>query len=170
MPATAGQAGIASPPHGGIAQTGGLQQRRDRDPPRCSDANRGTQAGGHPRSLEPGGEYSMSSLDPRLHRMQEEICDDFELEWKSGKRPNLEAFLARAQGPARCGLLFELLAIELHYRQLANEQPERDEYLHRFPDDAQAVIQAFALPLLRPAGPCDTEALPEFIGPYRVVG
>src|SRR5262245_61879684 len=70
-------------------------------------------------------------------------CDLFELAWKSGNPPNLEACLCAWQEPARTSLFQELLAIELVYRMEGGEIPSSADYEGRFPEYRHLVIKAF---------------------------
>ena len=67
------------------------------------------------------------------------ICDQFESAWKDGKRPRIEDCLAEMPEPSRPGLLRELLALELEYRDQAGEQPTAEEYPVRFPKHSEIV-------------------------------
>jgi hypothetical protein len=60
-------------------------------------------------------------------------CDRFEAAWREGEAPELLAFLAGTEGPARGGLLRELLALDLGYRLQRGERPDADAYRARFP-------------------------------------
>ncbi len=70
-------------------------------------------------------------------------CDRFEAAWREGRRPAIEEELRGIPGPARPGLLRDLLVLELAYRRRAGERPEPDGYLARFPDHPGAVSEAF---------------------------
>jgi WD40 repeat protein/predicted Ser/Thr protein kinase len=74
----------------------------------------------------------------------DEICLRFEVEWRAGRRPLLEAFLADASGSVRQELLVALLAIELGYRCRHGEALAAVEYLHRFPEAAAVLPQLIA--------------------------
>ena len=62
----------------------------------------------------------------------DEICDAFESEWKSGRRPRIEDYLGNAGEGDRNELLRELLAVEIQWRQKHGELPQRHEYSERF--------------------------------------
>jgi WD40 repeat protein/tRNA A-37 threonylcarbamoyl transferase component Bud32 len=79
------------------------------------------------------------------------ICDRFEAAWRAGRRPAAEDHLGEAAGPARSGLLAELLATELECRRAAGERPDPAEYRARFPDHAAVVEAAFARVGIAPA-------------------
>ena len=54
--------------------------------------------------------------------------------------------------PGRAGLLRDLLVLELAYRRRAGERPEPDGYRARFPDDPEAVSEAFRVAAKGPPG------------------
>src|SRR4051812_49086726 len=72
------------------------------------------------------------------------VCDRFEAGWEAGSTPDLAAYLAGVGGRSRPALFFELLAVELSCRTRRGERPRQDEYLRRFPDDAEQIAAAFA--------------------------
>ncbi len=78
-------------------------------------------------------------------RSLDSICTEFEDALKSGKRIRIEAFTERTRsGTSRTRLLQALLEIELEY-VLKERVPQEDEYLIRFPEDAECVQKAFEL-------------------------
>jgi len=83
------------------------------------------------------------SLSLDLKQRIDRICDRFEAEWKSAKRPQIESYIARSGGRPRTELLRELLAIELEYRGRLGEQPSTEEYDRRFPGDVAVIREAF---------------------------
>ena len=58
-----------------------------------------------------------------LARQIDEACDRFEADWKAGRRPRIEDYLAGVPGPGRPALLRELLELELAYRRKGGERP-----------------------------------------------
>jgi serine/threonine protein kinase len=88
-----------------------------------------------------GGE----TLSPAEWRQVDEICNAFETAWKSARtqkqRPQIEQYLADAPEPLRVKLLWELLEIDVAYRQRQRERPKLEDYLQRFPTIFQAVIR-----------------------------
>lgn len=73
------------------------------------------------------------------------LCDAFEDQWRAGRRPRIEDYLARAPDPARMAVLRELLPLDVYYRRQHGESPMADEYLGRFPDCQEAVASAFGV-------------------------
>ena len=86
-------------------------------------------------------------------------CDRFEAAWRAGGRPDLARHLAEADEAGRAALMRELVAIDAYWRQRTGEQPCLDEYLRRFPDDAEAVTSALQPPAL-PTGSFAAERSP----------
>ncbi len=74
---------------------------------------------------------------------KEQLCDEFEAAWRKGNRPQIEAFLARADSASRDKLLDGLLEIELEYRSRAGESVTVDQYRSRFPAEADRVETIF---------------------------
>ncbi len=91
-----------------------------------------------PRNLE--------TLSPALEQLVDRQCDRFEAAWRAGRPPLLEHYLDQAPVEARPLLLWELLQLELTYRREHNEQPREEEYIRRFPEQADVVRAAFAEP------------------------
>ncbi len=56
------------------------------------------------------------------------LCDEFEGLWKVGRRPSIEAFLARLPDTERGELLHELIALDVEYRRKAGQNPALDDY------------------------------------------
>jgi WD40 repeat protein/serine/threonine protein kinase len=75
----------------------------------------------HSRHDEPS-ESLLAEIDP--------VCDAFEAEWRTGKRPSVEAYLERVSKPAQRGLLRELLRIDLDYRRQRGEAAQFADYAH----------------------------------------
>ena len=83
------------------------------------------------------------SLALDLKEQIDQICDRFEAEWKSSRRPEIGAYIASSHGRLRTELLCELLAIELEYRSRLGEQLSSEEYDSRFPNDVAVISDAF---------------------------
>jgi formylglycine-generating enzyme required for sulfatase activity len=73
--------------------------------------------------------------DPSLRRDLHinRLCDEFEAEWKAGRRPRPDPFLARVGEDDRTALLHELIPIDIEYRRNLGEHPTAEEYAVRFP-------------------------------------
>jgi serine/threonine protein kinase len=72
----------------------------------------------------------------------DEVCDAYEAEWLRGGRPQIADFIERAADRERGNLFYELLLVELEYRQHQGELPTREEYLHDFPQFAEKIEAA----------------------------
>jgi hypothetical protein len=77
-------------------------------------------------------------------RTIDQLCDEFEAEWKAGRRPAIETYLARGVPAGRAPLLRELLALEMECRLRKGERLTPGEYQLRFAQEADAVAAAFA--------------------------
>jgi hypothetical protein len=86
---------------------------------------------------------NLSPLD--LARQVDALCDRFEAEWRAGRRPRLEDFLAPLPGSLRAPFLRGLLAVEIELRGARGESACPDEYRARFPDQAGAIGEAFGV-------------------------
>ncbi len=74
------------------------------------------------------------------------LCDRFEADWRTGRRPAIGEFLAAAPEPARAALLAELLAIEVGWRRRYGEQPAPQDYAAQFPQETELIAAAFDEP------------------------
>ena len=71
-------------------------------------------------------------------------CDEFEVAWRDGLKPNIEDYLnSQADPRLRSSLLYELLRVELELRSRFGEFLVLQDYLERFPDDAAPVRCVF---------------------------
>lgn len=61
------------------------------------------------------------------------ICDAFEADWRAGKVPQMEDFLADLRQPAPPELFKELLLLDWAYRRRAGEPIHKESYCQRFP-------------------------------------
>jgi serine/threonine protein kinase len=68
-----------------------------------------------------------------------EWCDRFEWNWMKGERPRIEEVLSRALPEDRTQLLEDLLRIEVELRGTFEERPCVEEYLARFPSQAELI-------------------------------
>ncbi len=71
---------------------------------------------------------------PELEALEriDAICQQFEHAWQQDEDPSLEAYLSQGLPDDRDSLLFELLMIELSYRQRHGQDWEWGEYHRRF--------------------------------------
>src|SRR5262249_9060587 len=74
------------------------------------------------------------------------VLDRFEGAWKSGRRPDLDGYLATAQAE-RLALLVEMVHADLDYRLRAGEEARGETYLERYPElrgDREATLNLIA--------------------------
>lgn len=70
----------------------------------------------------------------------DDLCADFERSWRSGQGLSIESAIAGVVSvDERELLLSELLVLEVDYRRRQGESPSVDEYVERFPDDAEMI-------------------------------
>ena len=79
------------------------------------------------------------SLNLRIN----EACDRFEQAWQAGQRPQVEDYLGAAPERGRPALLRELLSLELAYRRQSGETLVLEDYLRRFPENAELIRAGF---------------------------
>ncbi|HKI19627.1 MAG TPA: hypothetical protein VKA15_17200, partial [Isosphaeraceae bacterium] len=84
-----------------------------------------------------------SLTQSRLERVVA-ACDDFEVAWRDGLKPQIEDYLSSQADPLfRSALLSAMLAVELELRSRFGEILVLQDYLDRFPDDAALVRRVF---------------------------
>nr|MBC8875047.1 SUMF1/EgtB/PvdO family nonheme iron enzyme [Planctomycetota bacterium] len=88
-----------------------------------------------PDAHVPGKESIPIAVEQRV----DEICSRFEDAWRNGECPQVEQYLGNPEGPERRALLAELLAVEIAYREMSGENPNPEEFLARFPNDADLI-------------------------------
>ncbi len=97
------------------------------------------------------------------------LCNRFEADWQSGRRPRLEDYLAGVDAGDRLVVLRQLLPLDADYRRARGEAPAADDYLARFPDlDPAWLTAALAETLCQAGGPADTPA-PPALGGYELL-
>jgi serine/threonine protein kinase/formylglycine-generating enzyme required for sulfatase activity len=90
-----------------------------------------------------------------------QLCDEFEGEYRAGRTPRLEEFVARGAADA-LAVLDHLLPIEIAYRRQRGERLSADEYAARFPQLDRGRVAH----LLRAAG---EGPIPHALGEYELV-
>lgn len=76
----------------------------------------------------------------------DDLCAEFERGWQSAEPPTIESALVdELPEDERELLLSELLALEIDYRRRRGESPTAEEYLERFPDQAETVRDALGI-------------------------
>jgi serine/threonine protein kinase len=81
------------------------------------------------------------------------LLDQFADAFRDGEFPRIEAYLPRVSPQGRESLLEELLLMELELRRAAQEVPDEQEYLRRFPAEAELVARAFTQSLAMTQSP-----------------
>ncbi len=108
------------------------------------------------------------------------ILDDFTTRWDRGEAPRVEDYLDQLElGPDQGGKRVELIYREFCLAGWAGLNPEPDDYLDRFPDDALALERLFRVDGMLGSsglrlwdGALAEESLPEVgngIGPYHLI-
>src|SRR5262249_25972951 len=81
------------------------------------------------------------------HEQIDRLCEEFEADWRAGRRHDLAARLRGVEEPLRSVLLCELLVIELRQRRRPQrddqERTTLDEYIRRFPEHAELIAERF---------------------------
>lgn len=83
---------------------------------------------------ESQGDESPDSLNAREQQQLDEICLEFESEWRSKGRAEIEPWLARVRESLQGRLLRELVAIDLEWRRRLGQELSISSYECRFPD------------------------------------
>src|SRR4051794_17402494 len=130
-------------------------------------ADRGAEARADPQDLVARGgavrdeapASGFGSLPLTLAGGVDRACDRYETEWKAGRHPRIEAYLADASEPERPALLRELLLLEIEFRRAGGERPTPEEYRARFPWHSALIDSIFEVtarardPAARPRPP-----------------
>jgi formylglycine-generating enzyme required for sulfatase activity len=90
-----------------------------------------------------------------------QLCDEFEAEYRAGRTPRLEAYVARGAADA-LAVLDHLLPVEIAYLRQRGERLSADEYAARFPQLDRGRLAR----LLQAAG---GGPLPAVLGEYELV-
>lgn len=102
---------------------------------------------------------------PALERI-EGVCLAFEAAWREGERPRIEDHLGATEEPERCGLLRELILLDVDYRSRSGEHPSEEEYAARFPQDRQLVGDVFG-EVPEGCGPRFLKALNQYLAAFQ---
>lgn len=81
--------------------------------------------------------------DPRLRKrhMIDLLCRDYEELWQAGHQPDIRNFLQKVNADLHQDLLPELVAAEWELRTLAGQRPTPDEYISRYPQLANLLLE-----------------------------
>jgi serine/threonine protein kinase len=92
---------------------------------------------------DPQSNGAQSSASSHLSRIVN-ACEQFEIEWRGGRTPLIESYLARVAPSERERLLHELLAIEVELRLEHGENPTPAQFHLRYPNWGHAITVVFA--------------------------
>ncbi len=106
----------------------------------------------------------------QIGRDIDEACDRFEARWRGGNRPRIEDIVGDRTEPGHSTLLGYLLAVELDYRGVLGENPDRSEYQRRFPGHEGLIESVFAkfAERSKTATGTDLETIDRTVGPARM--
>jgi tRNA A-37 threonylcarbamoyl transferase component Bud32 len=121
-----------------------------------------------------------ASVELSVQQRVDASCVRFEAAWKAHRherqtqpRPQLEAYLEGAAETDRPLLLRELVLIDRAYREALGEVVTTEEYRARFPNDGQAIEEAFApadRTLPDPRAEPDPGTQVPYFGDYELLG
>jgi serine/threonine protein kinase len=86
-------------------------------------------AGGH----DPVVGRAHMQRESQALKLVDQLCDQFESSWRSGGRPQIEDVLGQAAESSRRDLFRHLLELDIEYRRDRGEEPQKAEYVTRFP-------------------------------------
>jgi serine/threonine-protein kinase len=70
------------------------------------------------------------------------LCQQFEAQWRDGRRPRIEDYWSGDTSDDGSTLLFELLALDVELRRGVGESPRSRDYVGRFPDHSALIAEA----------------------------
>jgi serine/threonine-protein kinase len=74
----------------------------------------------------------------------DDLCAEFERKWQTDDSLKIESLISEVDSPTeRETLLAELIVLDIDYRRRRGEKPTKQEYLDRFPENTDAVSDAF---------------------------
>lgn len=86
------------------------------------------------------------SIPLPIEQRVDEVCDRFEAAWREGEAPRIEDYLGSCDGLERSVALVELVMLEVDYLGRRGQLPMPEEYLARFPGDAnlfESILRSF---------------------------
>jgi hypothetical protein len=88
--------------------------------------------------------FAAGTPGPREQADPDDVVDQFEEAWQSGRRPDLDAYLPSGDG--RRPLLVRLIHVDLERRLKAGEAARVEDYLARYPElgEAEVVLELLA--------------------------
>ena len=108
-------------------------------------------------------DFRSEDFDLSIKNEVDEICDQFEILWKSGTQPNISEYLQRSAAAIWPMLLVELVRVDLDYRTAAGQSPTSEYYAQRFPQfqDCLEKLTEFAI--------AEQQQLLHQIGNFRLI-
>jgi hypothetical protein len=85
-----------------------------------------------------------------LYRI-EALCDEFQREWRAGRRPEIQKYLSCVPASEQTPLVSALIPLDVEYRVQQGESPARDDYLPQLIDGVSLPAELF---------PCNASTLP----------
>ena len=101
----------------------------------------------------------------------DDLCANFERQWQANDPPSIESMLGTVSGVERDVLLVELVLLDFDYRCRRSEKPEKQEYIERFPEAADAINDALVEgeKTTRAFVPPSLERLSELFGTLEII-
>jgi serine/threonine protein kinase len=113
-------------------------------------------------------EHDEPTRSIRLQSQNEidELCDEFESAWLRAEHPDISEFLQRVDSELWPALFVELVRIDMEYRSTLGESPTVKEYVNRFPQFEQVLVE-----LVVAASPSSIQRLAEIkeIGGFKLL-
>lgn len=103
---------------------------------------------------------SWNSLSDEDLKLIDRSCDQFEVRWKEGACPAIEAIIDSVPPHVRSELCLELALLEFELRELRGDAPSLSEYSRRFPEVAEELVQRAPEKLLAVTAPGNPRATP----------
>ena len=93
--------------------------------------------------MTPEEQAAFTDLPRAALEVIERVCTRFETAWQAGQTPHLQDYWAGEPAAAGPLLFQELLYLELEYRRRRGEAPAANDYLARFPTQADLIRQVW---------------------------
>lgn len=104
---------------------------------------------------------SWNNLSDEELELIDSSCDHFEVRWKEGVCPVIEAIIDSVPPLVRNRLCFELSLLEFELRRSRGEAPSLSDYSRRFPEIADELIQRESEELQSSSAPGSQRATPD---------
>ncbi len=80
-----------------------------------------------------------TEIDPDVLEQIDGICDEFEIQYKQGRPPEIEGFLQKTSELQQSTLLVELVKLDCHYRRMTGAAVSLRDYFARFPQFSESL-------------------------------